>query len=275
MVQWKIAELSGLVLTSKPMPILASVEVVVRVEYGDASTGPTDLEHITLWVDPDDEASLPVIDSSVDFLNRGGGKVAAVEIRGDWMLGQPSFFDDIRVGFAFADVIPTTLFRRGDCNSDGTFDIADPVHQLGVPFGASLTAECDDACDANDDGVNDISDPIDMLAAQFNLGALPPAPFPHTHDLDGSVKSTDRKRWTLTTTIRRRSECHPSIRRVPRVDGRRCVGSAPWDHAPMMPNRESKETPLKRAEPSPTARTASITSSTPHESEIGSWQPAL
>jgi hypothetical protein len=83
--------------------------VVVRIEYGDTSSGgPDDDEVVTLWVDPVDESSPPVIDGySTDFLVGGGGKIVTVSIRGDQMNGQPAFFDDLRVGSSFADVTPT------------------------------------------------------------------------------------------------------------------------------------------------------------------------
>jgi len=81
--------------------------VLVRIEYGDAGSGPDDNEVVTLWGDPVDELSTPVIDGvSIDFLSSGGGKITDVSIRGDWMLGAPAFFDDLRVGLVFADVIP-------------------------------------------------------------------------------------------------------------------------------------------------------------------------
>jgi hypothetical protein len=81
--------------------------VLVRIEYGDADSGPDDYEVVTLWVDPVDEFSEPVIDGvSTDFLNRGGGKITDVSIRGDWMLGGPAFFDNLRVGSSFAAVVP-------------------------------------------------------------------------------------------------------------------------------------------------------------------------
>ena len=84
--------------------------VVVRIEYGDASTGPDDLEVVTVWVDPVDESSPPVIDAvSTDFLNSGGGKIMSVSIRGDQMFGSPAFFDNLRVGFAFEDVVPQPI----------------------------------------------------------------------------------------------------------------------------------------------------------------------
>ncbi len=88
------------------VPSTGEMLVVLRVEYGDASTGPDDLEVVTLWVNPVDESSDPVIDNvPVDILNRGGGKVTAISIRANQMAGQPAFFDDLLVGKEFADVI--------------------------------------------------------------------------------------------------------------------------------------------------------------------------
>lgn len=82
--------------------------VVVRVEYGDALTGGTgDNETVTLWVNPGDETSTPVIDrATADFLTQGGGKITSVSLRGDQMSGGAAFFDDLRVGTTFVSVVP-------------------------------------------------------------------------------------------------------------------------------------------------------------------------
>jgi hypothetical protein len=81
--------------------------VLVRIEYGEADTGPDDSELVTLWVDPVDETSTPVINAApVDFLNRGGGAITAISIRGEQMAGRPAFFDNLRVGHSFESVIP-------------------------------------------------------------------------------------------------------------------------------------------------------------------------
>jgi len=71
-----------------------------------------------------------------------------------------------------------TPFMRADCNADGTFNIADPVHGLGILFSGSGPPMCADSCDSNDDGLNDIADPIHTLAHLFSNGPAPPAPFP-------------------------------------------------------------------------------------------------
>jgi len=98
--------------------------VVVRIEYGDTSTGGLDdNEVVTLWVDPVDESNLPEINGvSTDLLNSGGGKILTISIRGDQMNGQPAFFDDLRVGFSFDEVVPgETLFADGF--ESGTTDL--------------------------------------------------------------------------------------------------------------------------------------------------------
>jgi len=100
--------------------------VVVRIENGDTSSGGLDdNEVVTLWVDPADESSLPVIDGvSAELLNCGGGRIVTVSIRGDQMDGQPAFFDDLNVGLSFADVMPATLsLVFADGFESGTTDL--------------------------------------------------------------------------------------------------------------------------------------------------------
>lgn len=69
-------------------------------------------------------------------------------------------------------------FRRGDCNADSSFNLADVVALLNEIFGISVSATCHDACDANDDGNLDVSDPVRMLDNLFASGPALPAPFP-------------------------------------------------------------------------------------------------
>ena len=71
--------------------------------------------------------------------------------------------------------VATGGFDRGDCNVDGTFNIADIVHNLNVLFiGGSFS--CADSCDMNDDGLVNVADPVYGLGSQFSGGPLPPAP---------------------------------------------------------------------------------------------------
>ena len=69
-------------------------------------------------------------------------------------------------------------FFRGDCNSDGMFQISDAVFGLGILFPPGYSPRCEDACDANDDGVFDVADPVYVLDVLFNMGSPPPLPFP-------------------------------------------------------------------------------------------------
>ncbi|MCA8961678.1 MAG: hypothetical protein KDC38_14235, partial [Planctomycetes bacterium] len=69
-------------------------------------------------------------------------------------------------------------FIRGDCNNDGTFEIADSIYELDWLFGSGDEPDCDDACDINDDGAIDIGDPLYSLNYLFDGGPAPPSPFP-------------------------------------------------------------------------------------------------
>ncbi len=113
--------------------------VLVRVEYGDARTGPSDLEVVTLWVDPVTETSPPVMDGvPVDLLSHGGGRIKSIPLRGDMMLGYPAFFDDLRVGSTFESVITPEPTTNGDIDQDGDVDNVD-LNLLLSGFGSLPT----------------------------------------------------------------------------------------------------------------------------------------
>jgi hypothetical protein len=109
-------------------PSVTEMQIVLRIEYGDATSGPDNLELVTLWVNPVDESSSPVIDEApADLLNPGGGTLVGVAIRGDQMDGQPAFFDDLLVGFSFEDVSSApAAFVTNPLGLNGTF--FDPAH---------------------------------------------------------------------------------------------------------------------------------------------------
>ncbi len=80
-------------------------------------------------------------------------------------------------------------FRRGDVNSDGNFDISDPVAVLGYLFlGGQVT--CENASDSNDDGAIDLADAIQLLGYLFSSVNPPPAPFPDC-GTDSTTSSLD------------------------------------------------------------------------------------
>lgn len=99
-----------------------------------------------------------------------------------------------------ANAIPTTIgpcwdggsqFRRGDCNTDQTFNLADVIFQLAFLFTAGPASSCQDACDTNDDGSENLGDAVYSLAALFSGGPSPVAPGPVNCGMDASVDSLD------------------------------------------------------------------------------------
>ncbi len=61
----------------------------------------------------------------------------------------------------------TGVFRRGDCNQDGDFDISDVIETLSFLFIDGEYPQCENSCDVNDDEALDISDPISGLSILF------------------------------------------------------------------------------------------------------------
>lgn len=87
--------------------------------------------------------------------------------------------DQAALAVAYLGAIsPGGLFVRGDCNDDGSSNLADAVFLLGslFPTGPPPPRACDDACDANDDGSLNLADVITFLNALFGMPpvVLPP-----------------------------------------------------------------------------------------------------
>ncbi|MEM7166913.1 MAG: IPT/TIG domain-containing protein [Planctomycetota bacterium] len=77
---------------------------------------------------------------------------------------------------AFTYEEPFPNFTRGDCNGDGSNNIADPIFLLGYLFpgtGGANVVECFDACDGNDDEALNIADAVAMLGALFGTPTVP------------------------------------------------------------------------------------------------------
>ncbi|MEM7167710.1 MAG: hypothetical protein AAF581_19825, partial [Planctomycetota bacterium] len=69
-------------------------------------------------------------------------------------------------------------FVRGDCNADGSYDIADAVRALNFlfpPMPPATPLPCEDSCDCNDDGAINIADAVCMLNGLFGTVTVPPA----------------------------------------------------------------------------------------------------
>jgi hypothetical protein len=77
-------------------------------------------------------------------------------------------------------------FQRGDCNADGSFNIADAIYTLASLFSGGPAGPCADSCDANDDGGLNIADAIYTLAALFSGGPAPAPPSPGNCGEDGT-----------------------------------------------------------------------------------------
>ncbi|MBI4585674.1 MAG: hypothetical protein HY717_16810 [Planctomycetes bacterium] len=84
-------------------------------------------------------------------------------------------------------------FQRGEVNSDGEFDISDPIVILMCLFvDRSRCPGCNEAADVDDNGAIEIADPIYWLMWRF-LGEAPPlSPFPSCgFDPDGDGLGCD------------------------------------------------------------------------------------
>lgn len=77
---------------------------------------------------------------------------------------------------------------RGDCNDDGSVNIADGIAAIQVVVGnlPPSLAPCLSACDANDDGLFDTSDGVFIINYQFLDGPAPSAPFPNCGAVPGA-----------------------------------------------------------------------------------------
>ena len=82
------------------------------------------------------------------------------------------------IGNTALSLCPSADNVRGDCNADGSSNIADAVYFLGSLFpgmGTPNVLECEDACDSNDDGALNIADAVTLLSSLFGS---PPVPLP-------------------------------------------------------------------------------------------------
>jgi hypothetical protein len=80
-------------------------------------------------------------------------------------------------------------FLRGDCNDDGTVNIADAIWTISgylamPPIGSE--GPCAEACDVNEDGNIDVADVSYTLSYRFSGGAAPTAPFPGCGTVGGA-----------------------------------------------------------------------------------------
>lgn len=117
----------------------------------------------------------------------------------DQTFGDPPVFNSVIIGGVPVTPIlidePFTVapfdvpFIRGDCNSDGLFDVADAIYIINFLFQSGPEAVCEEACNVNGTGsaMADVSDAIYIFDYQFFDGPPPPSPFPGC----GSVVDAD------------------------------------------------------------------------------------
>jgi hypothetical protein len=187
------------------MPAATEMRIVLRVEYGDGATGPDDLEVLTVWVDPIDVSSVPVIEKvPVDILNRGGGRLAGVAMRGDQMAGQPAFFDDLMVGYRFEDVVqpPSAGALTNHAGLNGLFyDPAKPghgfnfaVHNLGLTvyyFGHTANGERVWLVSKNHTGDIEFNTPIELRMYEVITGTYGHPQLPATSWGSATIELAD------------------------------------------------------------------------------------
>ncbi|MFQ5653560.1 MAG: hypothetical protein ACE5GW_02370, partial [Planctomycetota bacterium] len=107
-----------------------------------------------------------VIAQSWEFGGYGGDQTALAAVYADALKG----------------ISAPAPFLRGDCNSDGSVDIADAIHFLGFLFPPSVIdangISCRDGCDTNDSGSLDVADAVFLLSHLFAGSGPPPTPYP-------------------------------------------------------------------------------------------------
>ena len=91
-------------------------------------------------------------------------------------------FADIAANAIPSDVGPCSSgmaipeFLRGDCNTDGSANVADAIFLLASLFSGGPDSGCIDGCDSNDDNSMNIADAIHFLSFLFNGGTAPAPP---------------------------------------------------------------------------------------------------
>ena len=121
-------------------------------------------------------------DRDLDLLTNGRGELVLMENR-----TTPAFSrDQDRNGIP--DECEAALFHRGDSNSDGSINIADPIYTLNHLFGRGPYPACREAADSDNDGTIAIADALMVLEYILRHGRPMPLPGPVT---DGCGKDMD------------------------------------------------------------------------------------
>ena len=128
-------------------------------------------------VDPTTGAAIPQYNTGIASETTVGGNTVVQS----WEIGGYGG-DQSALSLAYAEFLSGggvgPVFKRGDTNQDGGFNIADEVFLLAALFSGGTPCGCADSCDQNDDGGVNIADAIYGLAALFSGGPAPADPGP-------------------------------------------------------------------------------------------------
>jgi len=114
------------------------------------------------------------VDSAVESGKTYQYYVTAVDIWGRVSLPTPTL-----------ETSTPVVFRRGDCNDDGTADISDAVCILGWLFLGEEEPGCVAVTNTNGDEKADLSDAVYLLGHLFLGGPAPVVPFPECGPMPG------------------------------------------------------------------------------------------
>lgn len=93
----------GLIVDAGDYVVDEKYLIVLCVEYNAANI---DQEHVRLWINPIDESSATLIDTNGNFIFDAAYDFQGIEITGSGLDGNWGFFNFVKVGSSFADVLP-------------------------------------------------------------------------------------------------------------------------------------------------------------------------
>ena len=152
-----------------PVPVVEAFVDLSSVELGNPVqfTATSDVAGVTWsWSFGDGESS--TLQNPTHTYTDSGVFTASVTATGPGGTSNPA---EVSVS------VNLPIFRRGDSNGDGSFDVSDPIQTLDFLFGSGLIS-CESAADFNDDGVVDLADVIGNLSFVFEGSSAPVSPYP-------------------------------------------------------------------------------------------------
>ncbi|MEM7167359.1 MAG: hypothetical protein AAF581_17995 [Planctomycetota bacterium] len=136
----------------------------------------------TVWTNSDNSPGLTegAYATGVSTVHNDAGRMIAKSWEFGGYTGDQTALAAAYLAF-LSTAMPGQGFNRGDCNVDGTANIADAVTLLTAlfpPAGCTPGVDCPevdcvDACDNNDDGAFNIADAVALLSVLFPQGCVP------------------------------------------------------------------------------------------------------